>query len=115
MSPTRESSVNVGGVSRADALLALIAEDPDDPFLLYALAMEHGKLGQEEEALAGFQRVLDGHPGYVPAYFHYARLLADRGDPATAVQVIQRGLKVAEEAGEGHAAAELRELLDEVG
>ena len=56
----------------------LLEADPGDAFLRYSLALELAKT-DEAAALKQFDRVLEQHPDYVPAYFMKGRTLA-RGD-----------------------------------
>jgi len=98
-------------MSRVDQLRSMLSSDPDDPFLNFALAMEHVKLGQHAEGLAGFTRVTELDPHYVPAYFQKANLLVSLNRHDEARQVFTEALAAAEQNGDKHAAAEIREAL----
>ena len=52
----------------------LLALDPADAFVLYALAMEHAKLAEKDRAFAYFDRCIAADPAYCYAYFHKARV-----------------------------------------
>lgn len=98
-------------MSRLDQLRKMLAGDPDDPFLRFALAMEHVKLGQHDDALAQFDQVIELDRKYVPAYFQKANVLVSLGRHDDARQVFTEALEVAEQAGDKHAAAEIRDAL----
>ncbi|MEZ6188034.1 MAG: hypothetical protein R3F62_23880 [Planctomycetota bacterium] len=99
---------------RLEALEAMLAEDPGDPFTRYAIAMELKGLGRGDDAREAFRALTVESPDYVASYYQLGRLLVDQGQDDDARPVIEAGLQVAEAAGDQHAAAELRDLLDEL-
>ncbi|MBI1947388.1 MAG: tetratricopeptide repeat protein [Deltaproteobacteria bacterium] len=94
-----------------DQLLALAAKSKK-PLPWYGLAMEYRSLGRADEAVATFAKVHEIDPGYVPAYFMCAQVYAERGDVEQARAELEAGLARARAAGDGHAEAEMRELLE---
>lgn len=99
-------------MSRRDALEKMLAEDPNDVFLHYALANELVKAGEVEAAWLRFETLHRDFPDYVPAWFRHAQALAeaDRFEDARAVG--QQGLIVADRVGDMHAAGEIRGFLE---
>lgn len=57
----------------------LLAAEPEDTFLLYALAQEQAKGGDLAAAIATYDRVLALDPGHGYAYFHKARAQEQSG------------------------------------
>jgi tetratricopeptide (TPR) repeat protein len=98
-------------MDRLDELQKLLAADPTDSFLLYAMAMEHLKRGDIRQAIIEFQRIIDHDPAYVAAYFMCGRALRDRGDKPAAHHMWIRGIAKAREIGDSHAASEMSEEL----
>jgi tetratricopeptide (TPR) repeat protein len=96
---------------RLDVLLGFLNDDPTDPFTLFAVASEFRKLGDIEQALAYFNRLIDGHPTYVGAYYHLGKLLESIGRKEDAIAMYTRGIHVAEEQRDVHARAELQDVL----
>lgn len=92
-------------------LLALAARSKK-PLPWYGLAMEYRSLGRLDEAVATFQKVHELDPSYVAAYFMCAQLMAERGDVERARSELHTGMARAGDAGDAHAAAEMRELLE---
>lgn len=90
----------------------LLKADPHDPFLKYALAKELASEGDVPAALAAFDRVIDEHPDYVPAYFQQGQTLAGEGEADAAREVLTRGIAVARRVGDAHAAGEMAAFLD---
>ena len=95
-------------MSRLDQLLAFLADDPTDPFTLYALATEYRAAGDTAEAWQYYDQLLREHPAYVGTYYHAAALLTELGRRDEAEQVYRTGLTEARRQGQHHAAAELQ-------
>lgn len=84
-----------------------LADDPEDPFLLYALATEYVKK-EPRTALSYFEKLLREHPAYVPTYYHAAALYAELGMQQEAEATYKTGIDKATAAGDGHALRELK-------
>ncbi|OGQ23919.1 MAG: hypothetical protein A2138_10900 [Deltaproteobacteria bacterium RBG_16_71_12] len=92
-------------------LLALAARSKK-PLPWYGVAMEYRALGRLDEAVATFHKVHELDPSYVAAYFMCAQVLVERGEVQGARAELAAGMARANEAGDAHAAAEMRELLE---
>ncbi len=101
-------------MSRLNQIQQMLADEPADPFLHYALGMEHVKLGDTEAALTQFAAMNAEFPNHVAAWHQRGRLLAERGDEALATEVLQQGIAVAHRTGDSHAAGEMQGLLDQL-
>lgn len=90
----------------------MLADDPNDTFLRYSLAMELDKQGDHEDSLAKFAELTRGDPQYVPAFFMAAQQLVriGRGDEARAI--LRDGIDVATRQDDAHAAREMSEFLE---
>ncbi len=101
----------MNGKTRRQQLLDLLAENPDDSFVRYGLAMEHVSAGEDEEALSCLRALLAEDPGYVPAYMQAGQVLVrlHRRDEARAVW--QQGVTAAQAQGDRHAADEMQRFL----
>jgi predicted Zn-dependent protease len=93
----------------------LLAEQPDDPFLRYSLAMELRKASQHDAALQQFQTLMDQQPPYVPAFHMAGQLLVELGRDPQARLVLARGIAAARQQGDSHSADEMQALLDALG
>jgi hypothetical protein len=110
--PTREySQRRETTVSRREQLEAMLAAEPDDVFLHYALACELVKVGDTAVGLSRFDALHERFPDYVPGWFRHAQVLAESGDAAQARAVGERGLETARRVGDAHAAGEIAEFL----
>ena len=100
--------------NRLDALLNLYTKDPNDPFLLYGIALEYMSAKNYSEAEKYFKTLLQQDPEYVPAYMQFARLKENQNEVDGAKNLYLQGIKVAKETGDYHAAKEMEEFLDEL-
>jgi tetratricopeptide (TPR) repeat protein len=96
-----------------EQLQKLLMAEPNDPFVLYALAQEHAKLGHVGEAIGFFDRCLAVDSGYCYAYFHKARVQHGAGDVVGAIATVEAGLQAAQKVRDSQALGELSGLLDE--
>jgi len=94
--------------TRINRLLAFHAQDPDDPFVRFALASEYLKKGDEQTALEWFERLAADQPDYVGTYYHLGMLYQRLGRPDDALETFQRGIEVATRIGDFHSLSELR-------
>ena len=97
-----------------EQLEKLLASDPRDPFVLYALAQEHAKGGDITRSVEYFDRCLAADPAYCYAYFHKARVLHEAGRTPEAVGTLREGAAAAKKAGDAHALSEISGFLDEI-
>lgn len=102
-------------MSRIDQLQKLLAAEPDDVFLNFALAIELAKGGRREEGVAQFDKVLALDPNYVAAYYHKANTLIALERAEAARTTLETGIAQARSIGEAHAASEMATLLDGLG
>lgn len=101
-------------LTRRQKLEALLVHDPNDPFLKYALAMECAAQGDDHAAVDWFQRLTREHPDYIAGYHQYGKLLLRLGHQREAEAVLRRGIAVARQSGDLHAAEEMEALLTEL-
>src|SRR5258708_20756953 len=98
---------------RIKMLEQFIADDPNDPFNHYALALELLK-SDKPEAKKIFDQLIVTHPDYVPSYYQAALLYLEMSLNDEAVKIIEQGIEVARKQNNTKAANELRSLLDEM-
>lgn len=99
---------------RREQLEALLADDPDDVFLNYALAMQLIAEGDSKAGLDRLDRVMQLDANYVPAYFQSAQALAKRGDTERSREYLRQGIDRARAAGDQHAVEEMSGLLSQL-
>lgn len=101
--------------TRREKIEAMLAEDPDDVFLRYSLALERDKEGDHDASLADLDGLTRGETPYVPAFFMAGQQLARLGRINEARERLRDGVDEARRQGDAHAAAEMSELLASLG
>jgi tetratricopeptide (TPR) repeat protein len=95
---------------RLAQLKDLLAEDPADSFVRYAIALELKRTGAMEQAATELEALLRDDPKYTAAYYQLALVLADLARIPDAVQACEAGSLQCLTTGERKARAELLEL-----
>jgi tetratricopeptide (TPR) repeat protein len=96
---------------RLQKLLAFHEAEPRDDFATYAIAQEHIKAGDTEEALRWIEKTLQIQPDHAYAYYQKASVLSESGRADLARTAVESGLEAARRSGDSKAAGELNELL----
>lgn len=107
-----ESNSQDRSALRIAMLKQYLAEDPDDEFSQYALALEYEKNGNLTDAIAQLQMVLDRNPDYLAAYYQLGKLFEAVEDNKNAATVYEKGIAVAQCQQNIKTLNELRSALD---
>jgi tetratricopeptide (TPR) repeat protein len=97
--------------SRKQQIQEMLADDPNDPFLRYGLAMELVSEGATEEAVRCFRELLGATPDYIPAYLQAGQALVRLGRTEEARTLFQEGIAAAQKKGDLHARDEMQGFL----
>ena len=84
-------------------ILNLLELEPDDPFMLYALASDYAKEGEHESAIEYFEKTIEVDPDYCYAYYHQARSFEALDRIPEAVATLDRGLVASKRVGDAKA------------
>jgi len=101
-------------MERIEKLKEFLKANPADSFVQHALALEYIKLGDDVTARTLFEELLKRDPGYIGSYYHLAKLLERNDETGEAIKWYERGMEVAQKAGEKHAFGELRSAYEEL-
>ena len=93
----------------------ILAQNPNDAFARYGLAMEYSKSGEVEQALDEFNKLLVANPDYTPGYFMAAQTLARENRTAEAKKMRSEGIATAKRTSNAHAQSEMEAMLAELG
>lgn len=106
--------ISLQPMDRISTLNEVLAQDPNNAFARYGLAMEYANAEKAEQALEEFGKLLAAHPDYAAGYFMAAQTLVkvDRLDEARTM--LQDGIAAAHRKGDSHAAGEMQGMLDEL-
>jgi tetratricopeptide (TPR) repeat protein len=94
--------------TRLNKLLAFLSTEPNDPFILYALATEYNSLNDTEQAFYYYLKLVEEHPSYIGTYYHLGKLYQKQGETDKAVAIYQLGMQRSREKGDRHAFSELQ-------
>jgi Tetratricopeptide repeat len=95
---------------------AMLAEDPDDAFLRYGLALEHASAGDDAtcvEVLSDLIARTAAKP-YIPAFLMAGQSLVRLDRIPEACAMLRQGIGAAGRAGDTHAQGEMQGLLDSI-
>ena len=99
-------------MERIEQLKEMIIEDPNDPFLHYALGLELAKKKYYQEAMSSFQQTIMLDENYVAAYYQLGILYIEIDIVDVARTYIEKGIEKSQEKKDFKAKAELEELLE---
>jgi predicted Zn-dependent protease len=102
-------------MDRVAMLQEVLAQNPNDAFARYGLAMEYANTGKTDTALTEFARLLEANPDYTPAYQMSAQTLMKVGREDEARKVLEAGIACANRTRNQHALSEMQGMLDELG
>jgi len=95
---------------------AMLADDPNDAFLRYGLAMEHASAGDDAECVTVLRDLIARTTAapYVPAFLQCGQALVRLDRTAEACEVLRAGIGAAARAGDTHAQGEMQGLLSSI-
>lgn len=98
--------------SRLEKLLEFLKNEPEDPFLKYALATEYLRLNETDKSLQYYQDLVINHKEYVGTYYHLGKLYEALNRKEDAIKTYQDGISVARAARDNHALSELQAVYN---
>jgi thioredoxin-like negative regulator of GroEL len=101
-------------MDRITMLNEVLAQNPNDAFARYGLAMEYSTTGKPEQALEEFNKLLAAHPDYAAGYFMAAQTLVREGRTDEAKHMLTDGIGAARRTGNSHAQSEMTALLEDL-
>lgn len=100
-------------MNRLEQLKQFAGDDPNDPFNLYALALEYLK-SDRNEAEKLLEQLLADHALYLPTYYQAASLHEQSGNRSRALEILQKGIGIARQQNESKTQRELQGVYDEL-
>jgi lipopolysaccharide biosynthesis regulator YciM len=93
---------------RLAKLFEFLSADPNDSFILYAIATEYNVQNDNANALKYYLKLTEEHPSYVGTYYHLGKLYEKLGEKEKAIAVYQNGMNAARQKRDMHALSELQ-------
>jgi tetratricopeptide (TPR) repeat protein len=100
-------------MTRLEQLLRFAQDEPNDPFNIYAVAIEYLKL-DSAKALSFFETLVKDHPEYLPTYYTFGKMLQQEKDFARAKQLFEKGIEQGVASKNMKAVGELKNALSEL-
>lgn len=100
--------------TRLEQLRQFLKEDPNDPFNLYALALEYLRLAETDEARRYFELLLKEHADYLPTYYHAAKFYETLDMTDEALRLLKKGMELARTQHQDKTLRELKSYHDEL-
>ena len=97
--------------ARANALRALLEQDPKNSFARYGLALDHVNNGDLESAVVEYRTVVANDANYCAAYYHGGQALEKLGKLADAAEMYRQGIEATRRTGDAHTQSELEGAL----
>ncbi len=89
----------------------MLKEDPQDPFLNYALALEHAKEGALTEAIRLMEGILLKDENYLGTYYQLGKFYESISEKDKATSIYRKGKLIAEKQKNRKTLGELDEAL----
>jgi len=97
--------------SRLTLLTDMLKQDPDDTFVLFAVAKEYEKLDDTASAILYYEKLKAVDSKYVGLYYHLGQILEKTDEIEKAQVIFKEGIAVATEIKDQHALSELKGVL----
>ncbi len=94
-------------MTRLEQLQKYLADQPNDAFLLFAIAKEYEGLGDKQHALNHYLTLRETTPQYVGLYYHLGKLYEKLALTEEALETYKTGMMVAKREKDMHAYSEL--------
>lgn len=101
-------------MDRIAMLKEVLAQNPNDAFARYGLAMELANQGNTDAALSEFEQLTTTNPDYTAGYQMSAQLLLKAGRNDEARKRLEAGVAAAQRTGNRLALNEMSAMLDDL-
>jgi tetratricopeptide (TPR) repeat protein len=98
--------------NRLEVLKNMVAQNPNDSFSRYGLAMEYANSGDLEHAMEEYRALLTVNPNYSAAYYHGGQTLEKLGRREDARTFYRQGIEATTRIGDLHTRSEIQAALD---
>ena len=96
---------------RLELLKKMLSEDPNDSFLLFAVAKEYESLAKLDLAIQHYEQLRSHDPDYVGLYYHLGAAYHEKENKDKALEIYKEGIQIAQAIKDQHALSELKGVL----
>ena len=97
--------------TRLEQLQQMLAQEPDDEFLRYAIAIEYVSVSNFEKAIDCFKNILHTNSKYLAAYYQLGKCYEELKQYDNAKNIYIKGIELAQKQSKTKTLNELREAL----
>jgi tetratricopeptide (TPR) repeat protein len=97
--------------SRKQQIIKMLEVDPNDAFLMFALAKELENEEDYKESEKIYTELIQLHPDYTGTYYHYGKLLEHLNQIDKAKEIYQLGITKCLASNDLHSRSELQSAL----
>ncbi len=94
--------------TRLQQLFTFLETNPDDAFLIFAIAKEFEGMGERDKAVSFYNRLIEEQPNYIGTYYHLGKLYEKLDNETQAIVTYNSGIAAARNMNDLHALAELQ-------
>lgn len=99
-------------VDRLNYLQDMLKQEPNDPFLIYALALEFHKKGDISTCILNLEKLVIVHPDYLATYYQLGKCYEEQQKVHEAREAFEKGIIIAQKQKNNKTLGELRTALD---
>ncbi len=100
---------------RLELLKQHLKDDPDDSFLLFAIAKEYEKKEEFSKAQSYYEILKTKDENYIGLYYHLGKLFERNNENKKAIEIYKAGIHLAKKEKDFHSASELNGALESLG
>ena len=97
--------------NRLEILEQMVAQNPQNTFARYGLAMERANQGDWTAAVSEFRTLLEHDENYAAAYYHAGQALEKLGHLEEARTMYEKGIEITTRKGDLHTRSEIEAAL----
>ncbi len=97
--------------NRLELLMDMLKQDPNDTFVLFAVAKEYEKLDDTASAILYYEKLKAVDSNYVGLYYHLGKILEETEEIEKAQAIFKEGIQVAMDLKDQHSLSELKGVL----
>jgi tetratricopeptide (TPR) repeat protein len=99
---------------RLESLLKILEVDAKDTFTRYAISLEYISKKRYGDAIQNLEFIVENDKDYLAAYQQLGQIFAITGNKPKAIEIYKQGVEIALKIKDGHAASNLKSLIDQL-
>ena len=99
---------------RIETIKRLLINEPQDTFLLYALATEYIAENDDKKAQVILESLVNSNPDYIASYYHLGKLYQRMDLKDSALAIYEKGIEESKKQKNFKNASEIQHAIDEL-